>query len=247
MDGHSSHINLELIKLAREKGIILMCSPSHTTHALQPLDVGVYGPVKNSWKKILKEHKMQTCAQVVDKPEFPGLVKQLWEDSFKSEHLSAGFRRAGLCPIGKENIPKSVYAPSLPHLEQPQPATQSATHTLPQPVNEVTIDDHTQVIQVKVTCCECVKKSEIEIAVTPVRIHLRGYFSSLIGRKKTDGKKVTRKRVKPPYSGEALTADDIYGRLKEEDEQRKDKIEQKAQRPKEREGIYKLHTLHKII
>ena len=51
MDGHASHINLELIKLAREKGVVLLCSPSHTTHTLQPLDVGVYGPVKKQLER----------------------------------------------------------------------------------------------------------------------------------------------------------------------------------------------------
>ena len=61
MDGHASHINLELIRLARDCGVILFCLPSHTTHALQPLDVGVYGPLKSRWGKILKEYKMETC------------------------------------------------------------------------------------------------------------------------------------------------------------------------------------------
>ena len=54
VDGHLSHISLELIRLAREKGVMLICLPSHTTHALQPLDVGVYGPLKNCWGKSLK-------------------------------------------------------------------------------------------------------------------------------------------------------------------------------------------------
>ena len=36
LDGHSSHINLEAAKFARENGILLYCFPPHTTHALQP-------------------------------------------------------------------------------------------------------------------------------------------------------------------------------------------------------------------
>ena len=62
MDGHASHINLELIRLARDHGVFLFCLPSHTTHALQPLDVGVYGPLKSRWGKILKEYKMEMCS-----------------------------------------------------------------------------------------------------------------------------------------------------------------------------------------
>ena len=115
MDGHASHINLQVIRLARECRVILLCLPSHTTHALQPLDVGVYGPLKGRWGKILKEYKMETCAAVVDKTEFPGLLEKLWEESFEAKHLKAGFHKAGLCPLSTENISQSSFAPSLPH------------------------------------------------------------------------------------------------------------------------------------
>ena len=70
-DGHHSHISLELIELARENNIHLLCLPPHTTHLLQPLDVGVFGPLKQAWKKILKEHQIETCACTVTKEDFP--------------------------------------------------------------------------------------------------------------------------------------------------------------------------------
>jgi hypothetical protein len=40
LDGHASHTkSLELINIARENGVILLCFPPHCTHRLQPLDV----------------------------------------------------------------------------------------------------------------------------------------------------------------------------------------------------------------
>ncbi|KAJ8024963.1 Tigger transposable element-derived protein 2 [Holothuria leucospilota] len=45
-DGHASHISLPLIELAKEHKIILFVLPPHTSHALQPLDVGTFRPVK---------------------------------------------------------------------------------------------------------------------------------------------------------------------------------------------------------
>lgn len=254
MDGHASHINLALIELSREKNLILMCLPSHTTHALQPLDVGVFGPVKKSWGRILKEYKMETCAQVVDKTVFPGLLKQLWDDSFKAAHLSAGFRRAGLCPVTKTNIPKSVYSPSLPNVQQsPVSEVEAESNAKQSPAqseveqspteseaesNSVTTEtvsecnDH--IVRVKVSCCKCIETKDI----TPARLYLREYFSSLIGRKNTQAKKTTRRKVKPLYSGEALTADDIYERIEKEDRQRKEKIKEKEEKAKERKLRY---------
>ena len=50
-DGHCSHISMEVIKLAQENQIHLLCLPSHTTHILQPLDVGVFKSLKSHFNK----------------------------------------------------------------------------------------------------------------------------------------------------------------------------------------------------
>ena len=97
-DGHHSHISLELIELARANNI----QPS--SPLLQPLDVGVFGPVKAMWKKLLKEHQIMTCAVTVTKEDSPGLIAQLWKQSFKPSHLNSGFRKTGLCPLSRDAI-----------------------------------------------------------------------------------------------------------------------------------------------
>ena len=51
--------------IAKSQGINLFCLPPHLTHILQPLDVGVYGPAKKTWKVIMKDNKLATCAQTV--------------------------------------------------------------------------------------------------------------------------------------------------------------------------------------
>ena len=72
IDGHYSHSSLELITRARSLGIHLFCLPPNTTHLLQPLDIGVFGPVKQCWRKILKQYKIKTRATNVTKEHFPG-------------------------------------------------------------------------------------------------------------------------------------------------------------------------------
>ena len=44
-DGHYSHLGIPLILKARSYGIHLFCLPPNTTHILQPLDIGVFGPL----------------------------------------------------------------------------------------------------------------------------------------------------------------------------------------------------------
>ena len=72
VDGHHSHLSLSLVKLEKETGVHLFCLPPHTTHILQPLDVGVYSPFKQTWKRILKAYKTSTMAANVTKDVFPG-------------------------------------------------------------------------------------------------------------------------------------------------------------------------------
>ena len=46
-DGATSHINVALVEWAREHKVILFVLPAHTSHLLQPLDVGCFGPFKS--------------------------------------------------------------------------------------------------------------------------------------------------------------------------------------------------------
>ena len=43
-DGHMSHISLELIEWAQNQHIVLFVLPAHTSHVLQPMDIGCFGP-----------------------------------------------------------------------------------------------------------------------------------------------------------------------------------------------------------
>jgi DDE superfamily endonuclease len=48
VDGHSSHINWGLINLADSLRIFILILPPHTTHRLQPLDVGLFSPLSQA-------------------------------------------------------------------------------------------------------------------------------------------------------------------------------------------------------
>ena len=46
LDGHSTHYNPEFINKAAYENIIVFCFPPNTTHLTQPLDKGIFGPLK---------------------------------------------------------------------------------------------------------------------------------------------------------------------------------------------------------
>jgi hypothetical protein len=50
VDGHNSHVTLEVVHKAMQVGLDLLTLPSHTNHRLQPLDVSVFEPFKRAFK-----------------------------------------------------------------------------------------------------------------------------------------------------------------------------------------------------
>lgn len=94
-DGHSSHISIELIELAKANDIHLLCLPAHTSHCLQPLDVSVYKPVKTHWKNLLDEFYL-SGNNVVTKEIFPSLLEKVREKALTRTNAVSGFEHTGL-------------------------------------------------------------------------------------------------------------------------------------------------------
>ncbi len=76
-DSRGSHLTYNTVKKAREEQIEIICLPPHTSHALQPLDVAVFGPLKAHWWQILLRFYRETYMAIVSKHVFPSLLKQL--------------------------------------------------------------------------------------------------------------------------------------------------------------------------
>ena len=55
LDGHKSHLTIEVVKNAKLNQVSIVCLPAHATHILQPLDVAVFSPVKTAWRKIISQ------------------------------------------------------------------------------------------------------------------------------------------------------------------------------------------------
>ena len=47
LNGYRSHVSLPYIEWAQDNNITIHVLPAHTFHFLQPMDVGIYGPLQN--------------------------------------------------------------------------------------------------------------------------------------------------------------------------------------------------------
>ena len=77
LDGHASHISLDLIELARVNDVILFRLPAHTSHLLQPLVLGVFKIAKAVWRSIIQNFFISEGFKAINKPIFPRLMNIL--------------------------------------------------------------------------------------------------------------------------------------------------------------------------
>ena len=110
-DGHKSHVSLGVIDWAKAHNIILFVLQAHTSHLLQPLDVGCFGPLSriysNSCHKLLRENHCKITIYNVGELSTNAYVKGL-----SLENLRSSFRRACIYPLNKSPYPPQVYLPS---------------------------------------------------------------------------------------------------------------------------------------
>ena len=54
IDGHESHCSVDFQDLCKEKNIVLLCMPTHSSHLLQPLNVACFSPLKRKYERCVQ-------------------------------------------------------------------------------------------------------------------------------------------------------------------------------------------------
>jgi len=66
LDGYGSHITWHFCQFALETNIHILCLAAHPTHLLQPLDIGIFGPLQHYYGKAADIHMRNTRSRVID-------------------------------------------------------------------------------------------------------------------------------------------------------------------------------------
>lgn len=103
MDGHSSHITGELIALCIEKDIDLLILPPHCSHLLQPLDVGVYGPMKR-FHTFEVDRYTRAGIRRIQRAEWIALFQKIRQKALTPLNIKAGWKGAGLIPFFPQKV-----------------------------------------------------------------------------------------------------------------------------------------------
>ena len=98
LDGHTSHFQPELLRIAKSEGVLLFCLPPHTTHLLQPLDNGCFGSLKRCWGEACHNYCSTNPGKVVNRYNFSQVFHSAWVEGMTMRNVIASFRAVGVYP-----------------------------------------------------------------------------------------------------------------------------------------------------
>ncbi|XP_041360715.1 uncharacterized protein LOC121376969 [Gigantopelta aegis] len=111
-DGHTSHINVSLIQWARERHIILFVLPAHTSHVLQPMDVGCFGPFERIYNGMRHTYIREHATSGIDRHSLCETVCKAYCAALTPANLQSSFRKTGIYPFHRDVIQPSTFLPS---------------------------------------------------------------------------------------------------------------------------------------
>jgi hypothetical protein len=131
LDGHNSHTrNVDLINKARENHVSIVCLPPHSSHKMQPLDVGFLFPLKTFYAAAIEDWLHSNPGKVVTNFKVGELFGIAYNRAATMNNSVNSFKKPGLFPLNKQAFSDHdfpIHSQESPHnltLEE-QPSTSS--------------------------------------------------------------------------------------------------------------------------
>ena len=112
VDGHSSHVNLTFLDWCDHHRIVVMILPPHSTHRLQPLDVGLFSPLAVAYGIELATicAKSQGLTHMT-KRDFWIPFNKAWKKSFTQKNIESAWAATGIWPQNPDAMLATISIP----------------------------------------------------------------------------------------------------------------------------------------
>ncbi|KAJ3001432.1 hypothetical protein NUW54_g4317 [Trametes sanguinea] len=96
LDGHNSHITPELRQLAIENNVHLFLLQPHTTHRLQPLNIGIFSHIQNAWIKRCNQYYSRSLGREMSCGQLTCEYLALHQHVLKSSLIRKAWQQSGI-------------------------------------------------------------------------------------------------------------------------------------------------------
>ncbi|EED24169.1 conserved hypothetical protein [Talaromyces stipitatus ATCC 10500] len=97
------YINDQFDRICTENNIIPICMPPHSSHILQPLDVGCFAVLKRHYGQLV-EQRMRLGFNHIDKMDFLMAFPQARTVAYKAQTIRNSFTATGLVPFNPDRV-----------------------------------------------------------------------------------------------------------------------------------------------
>jgi hypothetical protein len=104
LDGHGSHCTGAFLYRCWQKDIHLVYLPPHTSHLLQPQDLGTYSSLKRFYSDEIKQYIIHTGQVTITRSTFNDLYRKARLSALAKHRVIAGWTRSGLYPLDRIRI-----------------------------------------------------------------------------------------------------------------------------------------------
>lgn len=96
---------MKFIEFCDNHGIILAILPPHSTHRLQPLDIGIFSPLSTAYSNQI-DYLIQSSQGFsrVTKRSFWSMFRTAWRTALSFENIRSAFAATAVYPLGPEKI-----------------------------------------------------------------------------------------------------------------------------------------------
>jgi hypothetical protein len=102
-DGHESHISSQFISFAMDHEIELILLVPHSSHITQPLDVGVFAPLKQAIGRSL-DRLLRVGIARLEKVEWVEYYMKARPEAFTAKNINSAWRGSGLFPFNPSKV-----------------------------------------------------------------------------------------------------------------------------------------------
>ncbi|ESZ92697.1 transposase [Sclerotinia borealis F-4128] len=130
LNGYGSHETMPFMYRCFENNIYLLFLPPHISHALQPLDLSVFSPLKNAYRHALNNLNSLSDSTPIGKRSFLHCYQKARMEALIVHNIKAGWKASGLWPKNRakplmsrlllENSNQEVLAPNPASDDDPQ-------------------------------------------------------------------------------------------------------------------------------
>ena len=112
LDGHNSHVMLEVVRIAIESRLDIISLLSHMSDALQLLDVACLAPFKTAFRKQIDAWTILNKNKKVGKQDLCEWTSKALQLALIEKNIKAGFKKTRIWPLDCEAVNGSM-APSV--------------------------------------------------------------------------------------------------------------------------------------